>query len=685
MIVLAIALVAALGGLGWQIQVERAALVSRFAAEREAAVAEAGRRLADSFGDVRDNLRLAGELVSQPGDVTQHERELRAFLEAVPQFKTMAIVRDGRERLVVTDRRAPEVIKSGTFLSDLVDAGQKALAAGPGHVITSPVMRSDDSGWLRVFAAANRSEHGLSAVAVLVDTEPFFAPLQLAAATPGGRLLVVGPHGGVTVATDKKLAELLEERASAAATSGLNDVLRRMQSEQGVMTLSAEASARLGVDGEAFIVFRPVSTAQMAQWGVAAVFPTEPLEKTENALFVRFSIAAALVTIFVSVLAGYLVLGHRRNAALRETRAKAEHLSRLHGRTQKILDGMPTMVAALSAGGRVVSFNRSLLENEPSMQPGRTLSEALPRASQESVAQLTSLIDAATRSGEPRSTVTTDLVLFDEPGTYSLHAVPLEHGTDELSSLIVIDDVSELRELETQLLRAEKLATVGVLAAGIAHEIGTPLGIVRGRAEYMQTKQSATDAQSEGLSIIVSQIDRVTRTLQQLLDFAQLRPAAVRSTALRDVVAAGSALLAVEAQRQKLHLTTDIPDGLPALAADPDQLQQVLLNLVLNAAQACRPGGHIRVAADRSPVFEGHVRVTVSDDGCGIPRELLHRVFDPFFTTKKRGQGTGLGLTMVAQIVRNHGGRVELLSEEGKGTQVIVDWPCSSQGMTAHA
>jgi signal transduction histidine kinase len=140
-------------------------------------------------------------------------------------------------------------------------------------------------------------------------------------------------------------------------------------------------------------------------------------------------------------------------------------------------------------------------------------------------------------------------------------------------------------------------------------------------------------------------------------------------------------LLRVEAERRRVQLEFDVPDTLPPLAADPDQLQQVLVNLALNACDACGPGGQVRLSASAPDGSEtgtwGLVTLTVRDDGCGIPRESLNQVFDPFFTTKKRGQGTGLGLTMVAHVVRNHGGRIELESEPGQGTCVTVLWPAT--------
>src|SRR5262249_47905091 len=116
---------------------------------------------------------------------------------------------------------------------------------------------------------------------------------------------------------------------------------------------------------------------------------------------------------------------------------------------------------------------------------------------------------------------------------------------------------------------------------------------------------------------------------------------------------------------------------LPPVGADPDQLQQVLVNLVMNACDACAPGGRIAVSAR---AIAAAVRMTIEDDGCGVPLEHRHQVFDPFFTTKKRGQGTGLGLAIAAQIIRNHGGEIELESEVDRGTRVSVTWPRARTG-----
>jgi signal transduction histidine kinase len=226
-------------------------------------------------------------------------------------------------------------------------------------------------------------------------------------------------------------------------------------------------------------------------------------------------------------------------------------------------------------------------------------------------------------------------------------------------------------------LRAEKLATIGVLAAGLAHEVGTPLGIVRGRAEYVLGKLGSDHPQARNVGVITEQIDRVTRTIRQMLDFARVTPAAVKPVAISQVASWLAEVVRFEAQRRKVSLALEVPDTLPPVSANPDELQQLLLNLVMNACDACSEGGHVTLSATPSQGAGGWqcVKLCVSDDGHGIPAEDISGVFDPFFTTKKRGQGTGLGLTVAAQIVRNHGGQIELDSEVGRGTRVVVLWP----------
>ena len=235
----------------------------------------------------------------------------------------------------------------------------------------------------------------------------------------------------------------------------------------------------------------------------------------------------------------------------------------------------------------------------------------------------------------------------------------------------------EVARLQRQLVRAEKLVTVGVLSAGIAHEIGTPLAVVRGRAEHMlERPHEARD--TEDLQAVVGEIDRISSTIRQVLDFSSEQAVTVRKTDARAALARALELLQWRLAGKHVHVDVDAPPELPPLAAAADQLEQVLLNLLLNACDASPPDGAIRVAIryeGRKPARAERLRIEVADRGNGIPSHHLNAVFDPYFTTKERGEGTGLGLAIVWQIVRAHRGEISLRSTVGVGTVATVIWP----------
>jgi signal transduction histidine kinase len=232
--------------------------------------------------------------------------------------------------------------------------------------------------------------------------------------------------------------------------------------------------------------------------------------------------------------------------------------------------------------------------------------------------------------------------------------------------------LANTRDLENQLVRAEKLITVGVLSTEIAHEIGSPLAVIRGRAEQV-LREVSSGPRAEDLRVIIKHIDNVASTIRQLLDFSRRPRNERRPVAIDLAVERARDLLQWKLSGRKQELVVAIPPGLPPLSADPDQLQQVLVNLLLNACDASRPGN--RVALTAATAGDDAVRIEVSDEGSGIAPEHMEAVFDPFFTTKQRGEGTGLGLPIAASIVRNHGGQLTLRSTPGQGTTATVLWP----------
>jgi signal transduction histidine kinase len=233
----------------------------------------------------------------------------------------------------------------------------------------------------------------------------------------------------------------------------------------------------------------------------------------------------------------------------------------------------------------------------------------------------------------------------------------------------LVAETERALDLERQLRQAATLAVAGKLASSIAHEIGTPLNIISGRAEFLMKMAAPGTAEREDLEGIVAQIDRISRIIYGLLDSVRPRGADARPIAVAAAVQGFLPLLHHLARGRDVSLTTSIPAGLPAMQADPDQLQQIVMNLVLNAVDATPAGGRVVIGA-REERRQGRpgIALTVSDTGAGIPPEVLPHVFDAFFTTKAPGQGTGLGLAICRHLVIGLDGEIDVRSEPGAGS-----------------
>ncbi|MBL8955013.1 MAG: histidine kinase [Myxococcaceae bacterium] len=667
------------------IESDRRQLADKFAAERLAHADEAVELTRRDLEGVAVVLRLASELVEGPEADAETGRELRALLAASEHFQHLAVFEpDGAARLSVPNPRLSSKGPELEVEAALRAAAEKAEARRGELQISEPLSGGERSRRVVAIAPANADAH---VVAMLVDSDQLLSKLRLLASDPATNLLLLGPHGRVSAPSHPRLA------AVVAASSGLQPEVAQLvghlrRGERGTQWMSGAVAASMGLgDAEVLSTYAPVHTDGLGQWGLAVLTSTSVLRDAERSLTTRLAAAAAVIALVLIAFGVFLVLASRRAAVTGERLLHAERLARLHERTEKTLDNIPAGVMSLTHDLTVSSVNRVLRERMPQVVLPCPLAEALPEAPASVLERLAALVGAAASTQFVQSIHGEQLALFGSEGQYSVHAVPLGTAFDEARSLLVFDDVSEVRSLESQLLRAEKLATIGVLAAGLAHEIGTPLGIVRARAEYVHGKLGAGHDQARGLQVIIDQIDRVTRTIRQMLDFSRVRPAAVRPVALAQVATWLQEVVRYEAQRRHVALSVEVATGLPDVSADPDQLQQVLLNLVMNACDACREGGHVTVKARVAGEAWPSAELAVEDDGCGIPEEQLQGVFDPFFTTKKGGQGTGLGLTVAAQIVRNHGGRIELKSEVGKGTRVAVLWPLArtNGGRSTHA
>lgn len=232
-----------------------------------------------------------------------------------------------------------------------------------------------------------------------------------------------------------------------------------------------------------------------------------------------------------------------------------------------------------------------------------------------------------------------------------------------------------------ELRHADRLATVGTLSAGVAHELGTPLNVIAGRARMVERGESTGDDVTRDAHIIVEQSERITRIIRQLLDFARRGQPHEEPVDLGDLITTSVALLDALARKSRVELL--VTSGSETVSADPEQLKQMVTNLLLNAIQAQPTGGQVRVSMarceagspDESAQQRSHVRLDVVDAGSGIPDNVKERIFEPFYTTKPVGHGTGLGLSVAYGIARDHRGWIEVHSEPGGGSRFSVYLP----------
>jgi two-component system, NtrC family, sensor histidine kinase HydH len=263
----------------------------------------------------------------------------------------------------------------------------------------------------------------------------------------------------------------------------------------------------------------------------------------------------------------------------------------------------------------------------------------------------------------------------------SLSAAPLRDDTGQaMGWVLLLRDLREIRDLQEKVRRGERLASLGRLAAGVAHEIRNPLSSIRGFAQYFRNRFKDREEEREYASIMVKEVDRLNRVITELLDFARPKEPRREPHALETVFDQSLRLLQPELEKKQVEVQRDFEPRLPLVRVDRDQISQAILNLLLNSLESIDAGGKIRIRLGKrdSPPS---LRVEISDTGRGIPREDLGKVFEPFFSTKRKG--TGLGLAIVHQIVESHGGDIAVESREGTGTTFRITLPMGEDGTQA--
>ncbi len=376
----------------------------------------------------------------------------------------------------------------------------------------------------------------------------------------------------------------------------------------------------------------------------------------------------------LETLAGYIGIAIQNARLYASLEQKVTEYERLKDFNENIVESINVGVMAVDLADRIESWNSQMevMYALPRWQAlTRPLSEVFPAAFVEEFYRVRQnpgvnnlyKFRLATPTGESR--------------IVNVAIAPLvTRNFNVIGRLIIVDDITERIDLESQLSQADKLSSIGLLAAGVAHEVNTPLAVISSYAQ-MLSKQLQGDAQKGGLlDKITRHTFRASEIVNNLLNFSRTSGTEFTEVNVNKIIADTLALLEHQFKITKIKVEDDLADHLPLISGNPGRLQQVFLNLFLNARDAMPDGGTLRVATSNG---EG-VSVVVSDTGSGIAQEHIQRIYDPFFTTKAaggegQGKGTGLGLSVTYGIIQEHAGKIRVESEAGQGTTFYLDFP----------
>lgn len=344
-------------------------------------------------------------------------------------------------------------------------------------------------------------------------------------------------------------------------------------------------------------------------------------------------------------------------------------LSRIKALSDNIVENMPIGLIVLDTDSKIVSFNyiaETLLHMPGEDTLGKPVAEKLPE-------DLIQLINELQLNGK---NIVKELEIdLEEHGKVYLDlnlSILKDNSGNLLGYIILFRDLSEVKELKKEVERSTRLASIGRLAAGVAHEIRNPLSSIKGFATYFGERYKDVPEDKNTAQIMVSEVERLNRVITQLLDFA--RPVDIKKEILdiRKVINHSTKMIERNANEHNISVKVDIAPGIPHISFDTDLMNQVFLNLFLNSIEAMENGGELYVKADYDTDME-IVKITVSDTGKGIAPGDIGSIFDPYFTTKQ--SGTGLGLAIVHRIIESHNGEIKVDSNPEQGTNVIITLP----------
>ena len=384
----------------------------------------------------------------------------------------------------------------------------------------------------------------------------------------------------------------------------------------------------------------------------------------------------------LETLAGYIGIAVQNARLYKSLEQKAVQYERLKEFNENIVESISVGVLAVDLEDRVESWNSQMevmYAMSRSEALGRSLKDVFPVAFLEEyyrVRQSAGIHNLykfrmGTTAGDTRVT--------------NIAIAPLvSKDFSVIGRLIIVDDITERIELESQLSQAEKLSSIGLLAAGVAHEVNTPLAVISSYAQILAKQVNTDPKKSDLLDKITRQTFRASEIVNSLLNFSRTSSTEFTSVDLNRIIQDTLTLLEHQFKTARIKVVQDLYPQLPTIYGNTGKLQQVFLNLFLNAKDAMPSGGTLMITTNNGH----HVEVTVADTGSGIAQEHIHRIYDPFFTTKSKPRtghsgGTGLGLSVTYGIIQEHAGKIRVASTPGQGTTFTMEFPMVRKAVNA--
>jgi PAS domain S-box-containing protein len=371
----------------------------------------------------------------------------------------------------------------------------------------------------------------------------------------------------------------------------------------------------------------------------------------------------------VTTIGGYVAVALDNAKLYSSLEQKALEIARLKDFSENIVESLNIGVLAVDLSGIVESWNtrmEQLFGVARAEAVGRKLDSLLP-------AELAAEIIA--RGGEEQVTGIYKQRLQHQGKSLTMNVsiTPLVSKSGErIGRLLLFDDVTQRERMEEQMSQTEKLTSLGLLAAGVAHEVNTPLAVISNYIQMLAKQMPEEDPRHSIIEKIVKQTFRASEIVNNLLNFSRTGAAELANVDVNKVVEETLSLVAHPLKTSQIQVVKNLGDALPSVRGSANKLQQVFLNLFLNARDAMPTGGMLEV---KTTAHNGSVEIEIVDTGAGIPRDHIHKIFDPFFTTKGTGRGTGLGLSVSYGIIKEHAGKIDVRSTPGKGTSFHVEFP----------